>query len=272
MKILVVEQDKRLGEIYTEFLRDLTYEATLVTTIDDAYHELETWAPDVVMLDLDLPRNAGLSFLESHQVRRSAVPVLPVSASGTENLALQCLRLGAIDFLAKPVPFERLRSLLSFLQIYTVNAEGPQRRVPRLACPIPLRVGFEVEWTAIDISPFGVKVPRQAWLQPGATVTLSFALPDDKPPLDVKAMLVRSDREGDFFSFVNLSEAVLRRLLGFCKGATCDRVAMFRVGLACEFGTRLAQDRAEAMGWYRRSASLGYKRAAQRLRALGEEP
>jgi CheY-like chemotaxis protein len=271
MKLLIVEQDERLGEVYTTFLRDLAHEATLVTTATAAYRELETQAPDAVLLDVDLPERAGLVFLESHQVRRSAVPLIAVSATAGDTLALQCLRLGALDFLAKPVPFERLRSLLSFLEIYTLQAEGPRRRSPRLIAPIPLLFRYEVEWTAIDLSPFGVKVPRQASLQPGATVALSFALLDGRPPLNVKAVLVRTDSEGHLFSFVDLSEAEFRRLVDFCEGATSDPVAMFRLGLAYEFGRKVAQDRAEAVRWYRGAAALGHAPAAQRLRALSEE-
>ena len=130
---------------------------------------------------------------------------------------------------------------------------------------------YEVEWTAIDLSPFGVKVSRQAWLQPGATVALSFALPDGKPPLQVKAVLVRADSEGHLFSFVDLNEAEFRRLVDFCKGLASDRVAMFRLGLAYEFGKGVAQDRSEALRWYQRSAALGLGQAQRRLKALGEE-
>jgi TPR repeat protein len=50
-----------------------------------------------------------------------------------------------------------------------------------------------------------------------------------------------------------------------------DQALMFRVGLAHELGRGLAHDRAEAVHWYRRAASLGYERAAQRLRTLGED-
>lgn len=96
------------------------------------------------------------------------------------------------------MPFERLRSLLAFLEIYTGQAEAPQRRMPRLAVAILLLVRSEVEWTTIDLSPFGVKVPRQA-------------------------------------SFVNLSEADFRRITDFCSGVMSDRAAIFRMGLAHEF-------------------------------------
>jgi CheY-like chemotaxis protein len=271
MKVLIIEQDGRLGEVYGRFLGDLTHDAIVVTTMAAAYREIETQAPDAVILDVDFPERAGLEFLESHHARRSAVPLIAVSGSAGEAVALECLRLGAIDFLAKPVPFERLRALLSFLEVYTLHAEGPRRRAPRLAVPIPLLLRYEVEWTAIDLSPFGVKVPGQTWLQPGATVALSFALPDGRPPLSVNAVLVRTDAEGHVLSFVDLSEAAFRRLADFFKGTTSDPVAMFRLGLAYEFGRGVAHDRAEALRWYRASASLGHAQAARRLRAVSEE-
>ena len=160
MKLLIVEQDARLGEVYTTFIRDLAHEAILVTTADAAARELEAQAPDAVILDVDLPGRTGLAFLESQQARWSSVPLIAVSETAAETLALQCLKLGAVDFLAKPVPFERLRSLLAFLEIHTLQVDGPRRRVPRVAVPISLVFRYEVEWTAIDLSPFGVKVSR----------------------------------------------------------------------------------------------------------------
>jgi CheY-like chemotaxis protein len=271
MTVLIVEQDKRLGEIYADFLRDLGYEAVLVASLEGAGRELETQSPDVVMLDVDFPERAALAFLESQGARPAAVPIIAVSGAESEQLALQCLRLGALDFLAKPVPFERLRALLSFLETHTLNAEGSQRRVPRPVVAIPLLVRYEVEWTSVDLSPFGVKVPRQAWLQPGASVALSFALPDGRPPLNVNAVLVRTDAEGHLFSFVGLSEAAFRRLVEFCRNTTSDPAAMFRLGLAYEFGKGVVQDRNEAARWYRESASFGHEGAANRLRILDEK-
>ena len=271
MKVLIIEQDERLGEVYSEFLDDLAHEAIVVTSLAAAHREFEAQAPDAVILDVDFPDRGGLAFLESPRVRRSAVPVIAVSGSAGEALALRCLRLGAIDFLAKPVPFDRLQSLLSFLDVYTLNGEGPRRRMPRLAVAIPLLLRYEVEWTAIDLSPFGVKVPHQASLQLGATVALSFALPDGRSPLTVNAVLVRTDAEGHLLSFVDLSEAAFRRLVDFFKGTSSDPVAMFRLGLAYEFGRGVAQDRAEALRWYRASASQGHEQAVRRLRAVSEE-
>jgi CheY-like chemotaxis protein len=271
MKLLIVGQDERLGEVYSTFIRDLAHEAILVTTVDAASRELEAHAPDAVILDVDLPGRAGLVFLESEQARWSTVPLIAVSETATETLALQCLKLGALDFLAKPVPFERLRSLLSFLEVHTLQVDGPRRRVPRVAVPIPLTFRYEVEWPAIDLSPFGVRVSRQAWLQPGATVALSFPLPDGKPSLQVKAVLVRAEADGHLFSFVDLNEAEFRRLVDFCKGIASDRMAMFRLALAYEFGKGVARDRPEALRWYEKSAALGLEQARRRLRALGEE-
>jgi TPR repeat protein len=176
-----------------------------------------------------------------------------------------------VDFLAKPVPFDRLRSLLAYLEDQAVPGDGARRRVPRLAAPITLRLAYEVEWAAIDLSPFGVKVPLQAWLQPGATVSLTFPLPDGRAPLRLQAVLVRTDPDGHLLSFVNLSDADFRRLVDFCRGVTSDGEAMFRLGLAYEFGKGLARDPGAAVRWYRRAASQGYERAAQRLRALGHD-
>lgn len=272
MRVLVVEDEEALGKVFADYLHELGHQPLLARSAEAALDPLMAASPDAIILDMSLPGMSGLEFLQLPQVRAAAIPVVAVSGVATEDQAHASLELGAIDFLAKPVHFERLRALLEFLEIHTQQYGALGRRVPRLAVPIQVLVRFEVEWTAIDLSPFGVKVPRQAWLEPGATVSLSFALPDGGPPVGIKAVLVRTDPGGDLFSFVNLSEAEFHRIADFCHGATSDGAAIFRVGLAYEFGKGMARDRAEAVRSYRRAAALGDERAAQRLRALGEEP
>ncbi len=271
MTILIVEQDKRWAELYADFLRELGHRAVVVASLEAAARKLEAAAPDAIVLDVDFPERGGLAFLETTAALVPRVPVIVVSAAASEELALRCLRLGALDFLPKPVPFERVQSLLAVLETHTVHPEGVARRAPRPVVAIPMLVSYQVEWTSVDLSPFGVKVPRQAWLQPGATVGLSFALPDGRPPLHVNAVLVRTDAEGHLFSFVGLNETAFRRLVDFCRSTTSDPAAMFRLGLAYEFGKGVAQDAGQAARWYRDSAALGHGPAAQRLRVLEEK-
>ena len=61
------------------------------------------------------PGMSGLEFVQLPPVRAAGIPVVAVSGVATEHQARECLRLGAADFIAKPVPLERLGEVLEVL-------------------------------------------------------------------------------------------------------------------------------------------------------------
>ena len=89
-----------------------------------------------------------------------------------------------------------------------------------------MRVRAETQWTSLDLSPVGVKMPPQAWIEPGATVSLLFALPDGGAPLHLKAVFSRAETDGHIFTFVNLSDAEFKRLADYSRRATTPPVTV----------------------------------------------
>jgi hypothetical protein len=72
----------------------------------------------------------------------------------------------------------------------------------------------------VDVSPFGVKVRQDERLPEGAPASLRFSAPDRRP-LQMNAIVLRSDPEGPVFVFVGVSEAELTRmksLVDSCRG------------------------------------------------------
>jgi CheY-like chemotaxis protein len=217
MNILLAESDPRLADVYADFLRGLGHDARFVSGASAALDQIQGWPPDVVVLDMALT-STERSLLEHPVVQASGIPIIAVVAGATERLGRECLRLGAVDFLPKPVSFERLTAIISWLEIYAVEG-GDRRRLPRAAVHIPMRVRAETQWTSLDLSPVGVKMPPQAWIEPGATVSLLFALPDGGAPLHLKAVLSRAEPDGHIFTFVNLSDAEFKRLADYSRSA-----------------------------------------------------
>ncbi|MBI4635595.1 MAG: response regulator [Candidatus Rokubacteria bacterium] len=226
MRVLIVEDERDLGEVFCDFLVELGHQALLVRSAEAALGKLETERPDAIILDIHLPGMSGLDFLQLRPIRESGVPVVAVSGVATESQARECLKLGALDFVGKPVPFERLSQILAILEPHALHrrsAEAEQyrerRRAPRALVGIPVRAaeynGTEWTGTSVDLSPFGMKLRPDTPLEPGATVKLAFTPPDGGRELLVVALFVRTERDGHTFSFVNLRDAEFQRLSTF---------------------------------------------------------
>src|SRR5210317_59642 len=102
-KVLTVDDDEFVREILVAYLEDSGYE---VLQAENGLLGLETFRrenPDLVMLDLRMPEMDGLEVL-SHIINESPdTPVILVSGMGTIGDAIKALKLGAWDYIAKPI-------------------------------------------------------------------------------------------------------------------------------------------------------------------------
>jgi len=228
MRVLVVEDEPDVSAVFRDFLIELGHEAVLVRSAEAALATLERERPDAIILDIHLPGLSGLDFLQLAPVRDSGLPVIAVSGVATESQARECLRLGAFDFLGKPVAFDRLGEVLATLephalhrQLSIVGRSPERRRASRVDVVWPVRIlqYHDAEWQgwAEDLSPFGMKVKSDATLQAGEAVKLSFTLPDGGPPVRVSSLVLRIDRSGHSFYFVNLTAQDFERLGEFSR-------------------------------------------------------
>jgi len=105
IKVLVVDDSALVRSLLAEIIRD-TPDLTLVGAASDAYvarDMVNAFAPDVITLDIEMPRMDGLAFLEK-LMRARPTPVLMISTlteAGAEA-TLRALELGAVDFIPKP--------------------------------------------------------------------------------------------------------------------------------------------------------------------------
>ncbi len=108
VRVLVVDDEPN---IRTTFSRALDLEGFAVATAKDAATalvEAERFEPDLVLLDLRLPDHDGLWVLAELQKLPTPPPVVMMSGHGTLESAVKATRLGALDFLEKPVQVDRL--------------------------------------------------------------------------------------------------------------------------------------------------------------------
>ena len=101
--ILVVEDDRFLSRIYSTKLTKEGYDAVLATEGDEAMRKLEEKTPDLILLDLVLPKKTGFEILED--IRKNSkyakVPVIILSNLGQPEDIERGKKLGAQDYFVK---------------------------------------------------------------------------------------------------------------------------------------------------------------------------
>ena len=116
MKVLIVEDQQRLGQFLERGLKECAYTVRWVETCKDALDALAESTFDVVLLDLGLPDGDGIELLRRWRASGFNEPVLILSARDSVQDRIQGLDVGADDYLPKPFSFEellaRVRSLV----------------------------------------------------------------------------------------------------------------------------------------------------------------
>ncbi len=109
MKILVVEDDKTVGEYVRRGLDEAGYHAELVGDGDQGLRLATGGHFDLLVLDLRLPKLSGIDVLRTLRDRGNGLPVLVLTAQDAVDFKVQALRMGADDYVTKPFAFEELR-------------------------------------------------------------------------------------------------------------------------------------------------------------------
>ena len=110
MRILIAEDDRVLADGLSRSLRASGYAVDVVEAGDNAESALLTQPYDLVILDLGLPRIAGLEVLRRLRARKVNVPVLILTAADSVEQRVRGLDLGADDYMAKPFALSELEA------------------------------------------------------------------------------------------------------------------------------------------------------------------
>ena len=108
--ILIVDDEPNILISFSSLLKDEGYAPVTVGSAEDAAKELAGKDFDLILLDIQLPGRSGLDFLRSLKNEPSRPPVLVISGQADIPMALEAVKLGAVDFLEKPVAPEKLIS------------------------------------------------------------------------------------------------------------------------------------------------------------------
>jgi two-component system, OmpR family, copper resistance phosphate regulon response regulator CusR len=150
MKILIVEDDAPLANFIRKGLEAEHHTADLAHDGNEGRSMAMEIDYDLVVLDLNLPRVDGLTVLKDLRQRKANLPVLILTARSRIEDRVQCLDLGADDYLVKPFSYlelsARARALLrrshlpseSVLTVRDLSLDRVERKVARAGCHIEL--------------------------------------------------------------------------------------------------------------------------------------
>lgn len=155
--LLVVDDDREIRHLLTEYLTQAGYRVTAVADGIAMRRAMETSRIDLVVLDLMLPGEDGLSLCRDLRTRSNNLPVLMLTARGDEVDRIVGLEMGADDYLAKPFnPREllaRIKTIIRRAQALPANLEPADAKAFRFA-------GWTLEIATRNIkAPDGLVVP-----------------------------------------------------------------------------------------------------------------
>jgi DNA-binding NtrC family response regulator len=129
MKTILIVDDEPAARYGLRRALESNYRIAEADSAESARDALLTEKPDLVLLDVVLPGQDGLSFLKAMRDQGSAVPVLMVSALDAAKTAVDALRLGAADYLVKGFELDELRQrVANLLKLASLEQENDSLR------------------------------------------------------------------------------------------------------------------------------------------------
>ncbi|MCL5022245.1 MAG: sigma-54 dependent transcriptional regulator [Nitrospirae bacterium] len=141
--VLVVDDEEGIRESLSGILEDEGYGVVTVGSGEDALRLLQEQTPDLVILDVWLPGMDGIQTLREIKTLKRDIPVIMISGHGNIEVAVKATRIGAYDFLEKPLSLERV--LLSTRRALERSALERENR--------ELRENLTGKWKFIGESP-----------------------------------------------------------------------------------------------------------------------
>lgn len=123
-KVLVLDDERNIRDIFTLLLQENNYLVETAASGSEALEKAKTFAPDVLLLDMNLPDMAGMEVLSRIQRYLPKCRILIITAFGTIRNAVEATKLGAYAYLEKPVDNDELLLMISrALEVKKLEAE-----------------------------------------------------------------------------------------------------------------------------------------------------
>lgn len=138
-RLLIADDDTRFLDLMGKLLAGRGYEVELTPNGAAALESLRTKGADLLVSDIHMDALSGLEVLKAARALAPQLPVVMITAQGTVDTALECLRMGAFDYLTKPF---RVADFLDVIE--RALAWKPGAQADNAQPQIPYRLGYMV--------------------------------------------------------------------------------------------------------------------------------
>ena len=167
-EILVVDDEVGIRELLSEILFDEGYRVHLAENAAQARSFRLKQVPDLVLLDIWMPDTDGLVLLKEWAAQQLlTMPVVMMSGHGTIETALEATRVGAMDFLEKPIALQKLlRTVEKALQqempvLLPYAEEQAVEREGMVMVPLPLDLPLREAREHFDSAYFNYQIEKE---------------------------------------------------------------------------------------------------------------
>jgi DNA-binding NtrC family response regulator len=250
-QILVVDDEIGIRELLSEILRDEGYQVRLAENAGEARAYRSQTRPDLVLLDIWMPDTDGITLLkEWASAGLLTMPVVMMSGHGTIDTAVEATRMGAYDFLEKPIALQKL-----LVTVGRALKHGGEQAQPALSLAMLGRAPLVAELKQRLERVAGLRVPLLLTGEPGCGIELAarflhqrntpWAAPDSNGMLaEAPLELLNQAREGILFlqEIAELSKVEQKGLL-----LLASKLERYNVRLICGASRELAELVAQGM-------------------------
>ncbi|MHB8907554.1 MAG: response regulator [Syntrophales bacterium] len=129
-KILVVDDEAEVVRLLKDFLTSKGYEVATALNGAEALDKVREMKPDIVLLDIIMPGIGGIDTLKEIKKIDPTIAVIMVTAVVDEELANRAVKLGAFDYITKPINIDSLETCVMVKMIYVLDERAGYPQTP----------------------------------------------------------------------------------------------------------------------------------------------
>jgi DNA-binding NtrC family response regulator len=112
-KVFLLDDDGLIVSVLSRALKKEGYEVYEETETDDVINKIESYNPDLLLLDISMPGRDGIEILQDIRGKEIKTQVVMLTADDTAETAVKAMKLGAVDYLTKPFNTDEVKIVLS---------------------------------------------------------------------------------------------------------------------------------------------------------------